>query len=143
MDGGRMVRDCGEGRGLHMGAEISVSGLDHIVLACADVEVTLHWYVETLGLEAVRVDEWRSGSVPFPSVRIDAGTIIDLIEGEASPGRLDHFCLVIDEIDLSQLAESDQLDVVGGPASRFGARGNGTSLYVRDPDGTVVELRHY
>jgi len=33
--------------------------------------------------------------------------------------------------------------VVEGPSPRFGARGMGTSLYVRDPDGTVVELRYY
>jgi catechol 2,3-dioxygenase-like lactoylglutathione lyase family enzyme len=126
-----------------MNSEISVSGLDHIVLACADVETTLDWYVDTLGLQPLRVGEWRSGSVPFPSVRVDRDTIIDLIEGDPTGGRLDHFCLVIDETDLAELAESGRFDVVDGPATRFGARGNGTSLYVRDPDGTTVELRHY
>ena len=45
--------------------------------------------------------------------------------------------------DLSELAASGEFDVVEGPARRFGARGDGTSLYVRDPDGLVVELRHY
>jgi len=38
---------------------------------------------------------------------------------------------------------SGRFDVVAGPATRYGAQGNGRSLYVRDPDGTVVELRYY
>lgn len=122
---------------------IEATGLDHIVLACADVETTLRWYVETLGLEPVRVDEWRSDEAPFPSVRVNAGTIIDLIHGDTADGRLDHICLVVNPIDLTELAASGRFDVVDGPATRYGARGNGTSLYVRDPDGLVVELRHY
>jgi catechol 2,3-dioxygenase-like lactoylglutathione lyase family enzyme len=126
-----------------MKTEISVSGLDHIVLACADVEVTLDWYVDMLGLEPLRVEEWRSGTVPFPSVRVDPGTIIDLIEGDNGGGRLDHFCLVIDATDLTELAASGRFEVIDGPATRYGARGNGTSLYIRDPDGATVELRHY
>lgn len=126
-----------------MTSDISISGLDHIVLACADVERTLSWYIDRLGLEPVRVDEWRAGTAPFPSVRVDPGTIIDLIQGDQGDGRLDHICFVLDPADLNELAASGDFDVVDGPATRFGARGNGTSLYVRDPDGLVVELRHY
>ncbi len=126
-----------------MGTTLHVTGLDHIVLVCSDVERTLAWYCDLLGLDPVRVDEWRRGDVPFPSVRVDAGTIIDLIAGEPVDGRLDHFCLVVDPTDLDEIAASGEFAVVDGPARRFGARGDGTSLYVRDPDGTVVELRHY
>lgn len=122
---------------------VTITGLDHIVLACGDVEVTLAWYRERLGLEAVRVDAWRRGEVPFPSVRVDDATIIDLIAGTPTDGRLDHFCLVVEPTDLAALAESGEFDVIEGPVRRFGARGDGTSLYVRDPDGAVVELRHY
>lgn len=123
--------------------EINVTGLDHIVLLCTDVERSLAWYTELLGLEPERVEEWRSGVAPFPSVRIDSSTIIDLFEGQSADGRLDHFCVVIEPVDLAALAASGDFDVVDGPGRRFGARGDGTSLYVRDPDGTVVELRHY
>lgn len=126
-----------------MTVQVSVTALDHVVLRCADVETTLAWYLHVLGLQPVRVQEWRRGEVPFPSVRVDPGTIIDLIEGPTTDGRLDHLCLVVDAIDLDALAASGEFDVVEGPATRYGARGNGTSLYVRDPDGTVVELRHY
>jgi catechol 2,3-dioxygenase-like lactoylglutathione lyase family enzyme len=120
-----------------------VTALDHLVLRCADVEATLRWYIDVLGLQPVRVQEWRRGEVPFPSVRVDPGTIIDLVHGPVVDGRLDHICLVVEPIDLDALAASGEFDVVEGPATRYGARGNGTSLYVRDPDGTVVELRHY
>ena len=126
-----------------MGTRLRVTGLDHIVLVCSDVERTLAWYCDLLGLDPVRVDEWRCGEAPFPSLRVDAGTIIDLIAGEPTDGRLDHFCLVVDPTDLDAIAASGEFTVVDGPGRRFGARGDGTSLYVRDPDGTVVELRHY
>jgi catechol 2,3-dioxygenase-like lactoylglutathione lyase family enzyme len=126
-----------------MATTLRVIGLDHIVLVCSDVERTLAWYCDLLGLESERVDEWRRGEVPFPSVRVDAGTIIDLIAGEPTDGRLDHFCLVVDPTDLDAIAASGEFTVVDGPARRSGARGDGTSLYVRDPDGAVVELRYY
>jgi catechol 2,3-dioxygenase-like lactoylglutathione lyase family enzyme len=122
---------------------VTVTGLDHLVLNCADIETTLSWYVDRLGLSPVRVDEWRDGSAPFPSVRVNEQTIIDLIAGDHGAGRLDHFCLVIAATDLHSLAASGQFDVLDGPSTRFGARGNGESLYVRDPDGTTVELRYY
>ena len=46
-------------------------------------------------------------------------------------------------MDLAALADSGRFEVVAGPGQRFGARGVGTSLYVLDPDGNTVELRHY
>lgn len=124
-------------------ASVRVTAFDHLVLRCADVEHTLAWYVDRLGLPTVRVEEWRRGEAPFPSVRISADTIVDLIAGPAEEGRLDHVCVVVEPVDLAELAASGDFDVVEGPARRFGARGDGTSLYVRDPDGLVVELRHY
>lgn len=125
---------------------ISVTELDHIVLVCHDVETTMAWYVDKLGLEPLRVDEWRAGSAPFPSLRVAAETIIDLFPASGSApesGRLDHYCLTIDPVDLDAVAASGMFDVVAGPATRWGARGDGQSLYVRDPEGVVVELRHY
>lgn len=124
-----------------------VVGLDHLVLRCADVDASLRFYVEELGLAPERVDEWRRGEAPFPSVRIDSTTIIDLFGGDADVAdrsqNLDHFCLVVDGVDLGELAASGRFEVVDGPGPRWGAQGTGTSLYVKDPDGTVVELRTY
>jgi catechol 2,3-dioxygenase-like lactoylglutathione lyase family enzyme len=133
-----------------MGALIEPVGFDHVVLRCADVEVTLAWYL-SLGLSPVRVDEWRQGDAPFPSVRVSADSIIDLVRhdperaGVPSPidGRLDHLCIAVAPTDLQALAQSGALTVLEGPVQRFGARGVATSLYVRDPDGVTVEIRHY
>ena len=120
-----------------------VSGFDHVVLLVADVERTLGWYRDVLGLRAERVEEWKEGRVPFPSVRVDEGTIIDLVRGERDGRNVDHICLVIEPTDMDDLASSGRFDVVEGPVQRWGARGTATSVYVRDPDGNVVELRHY
>ena len=121
-------------------------GFDHLVLKVADVERTLAWYTERLGLAGERVDEWRRGEVLFPSVRVDATTLIDLLAGAPTGTNVDHLCLVLHaDADLDGLAASGDFDVVGaGPADGlYGAQGYARSLYVRDPDGTVVELRTY
>jgi len=120
-----------------------VVGVDHVVLKVADVEKSLGFYQETLGLEPVRLDEWRRGEVPFPSVRVDDSFIIDLFPGAPTGANLDHFCLVVEPTDLDALAASGRFEVVNGPGRRFGARGDGLSLYVKDPDGNTVELRCY
>ena len=122
---------------------VHVTGLDHLVLNVADTERSLAFYLGELGLSPVRVDEWRRGEVFFASVRLDDTTIIDLLEVAPDGRNVDHLCLVIEEQDLQELADSGRFDVMDGPDQRFGAQGDGTSLYVRDPDGNVVELRHY
>lgn len=125
--------------------------LDHVVLRCNDVDTTLAWYTDVLGLAGDRVDEWRRGEVVFPSVRINVGTLIDLIPAEWAPpgqhldggGHLDHLCLTLDPFDADELVASGRFRVQEGPVARYGARGMATSVYVLDPDDTVVELRHY
>lgn len=124
--------------------QVHVQGFDHLVLRCGDIETTLAWYLEALGLEPVRVEEWRRGEAPFPSVRISPTAIIDLVGGgDGTDGRLDHLCIVLEPTDLEALAAARGLDIVEGPVPRYGAQGDGTSIYVRDPDGCLVELRHY
>jgi catechol 2,3-dioxygenase-like lactoylglutathione lyase family enzyme len=144
---------------------MKVVGMDHIVLRVADVERSLAWYRDELGLQPERVDEWRDGKILFPSVRVDATTVIDLLaapRGDGEPNRdsinrdsinrdsinrdsinMDHVCLVIEPEDLDALAASGRFDVVAGPSRLWGAQGDGTGLYVHDPDGNLVELRHY
>ena len=76
-------------------------------------------------------------------MRVDEYTIIDLLAAPRTGENADHVCLVVDPVDLDAVKASGRFEVVDGPATRFGARGNGTSLYVQDPDGNTVELRHY
>ncbi|MFI6331360.1 VOC family protein [Micromonospora chersina] len=122
---------------------VRVTGFDHLVLAVTDVERSLSFYCDTLGLAPVRVDRWRAGEVPFPSVRVNADTIIDLVCGEPDGSNVDHFCLVVEPLDWAEVVESGVFTVLTGPVPRFGARGTATSIYVRDPDGNTVELRWY
>lgn len=126
-----------------MGERVKVVGIDHIVLNVADIEASLAFYCDLLGMEAVRLEEWRAKKCRFPSVRVSADTIIDLAPGTRSGENLDHFCLIIEPADLEALVASGDFDVSGGVGSRYGAKGNGNSFYVRDPDGNRIELRYY
>jgi catechol 2,3-dioxygenase-like lactoylglutathione lyase family enzyme len=123
---------------------VEVIGFDHVVFKVADTRRAVAWYHDRLGLEVLRLDEWERGEVLFVSVRIDATTIIDLLEVAPSGSNVDHVCVVVAPgTDLAAVAASGAFDVLDGPAVRWGAQGDGTSLYVRDPDGNVIELRAY
>jgi catechol 2,3-dioxygenase-like lactoylglutathione lyase family enzyme len=123
---------------------VKVTGLDHIVLMVADVERSAAWYHDKLGMELMRMEEWRRGEVPFPSLRLGPATILDLFAGERTGENLNHFAVVVDA-DLSEVLASGEFEVVGedAPAERFGAQGQGLAIYVADPDGNTVELRTY
>jgi catechol 2,3-dioxygenase-like lactoylglutathione lyase family enzyme len=123
--------------------KLTVVGLDHLVINSTDVERSLAFYCDRLGLQPERVAEWRQGVVPFPSVRVNDSTIIDLLATDRTGENFNHFCLTVEPADFEAVKAEAELDVVEGPAVRFGARGNGTSLYIRDPDANVVELRYY
>jgi catechol 2,3-dioxygenase-like lactoylglutathione lyase family enzyme len=122
---------------------VHVVGFDHVVLNVADVERTLSFYCDRLGLTGERVDEWRVGKAPFPSARVNATTVIDFVAAPRTGENANHICLVIEPTDLDALKAVGELDVVEGPATRWGAQGYATSLYIRDPDGNTVELRYY
>ena len=123
--------------------EIRVTALDHVVLNVADVERSLAFYVDELGLEPIHVEEWRKGERFFPSVRVSADTILDILAAPRTGDNVDHVCLVVEPMDFDALIASGRFTVEEGPATRFGARGDGTSIYFRDPDGNLVELRYY
>jgi len=120
-----------------------IHALDHIVLNVADVERSLAWYIDLVGMAPVRVDEWRRGEAFFPSVRINESTIIDLVGLERSGANMDHLCVVVDPSDVDAIVKDERFTVIEGPDIRYGARGNGRSVYVKDPDGNTVEFRSY
>jgi catechol 2,3-dioxygenase-like lactoylglutathione lyase family enzyme len=122
---------------------VQVTGMDHVVLVVSDVERSVAWYRDVLGIPTERLDEWRREEVLFPSLRLDPTTLIDLLPGAPDGRNVDHIALTVEDVDLEELAASGRFDVVAGPADLFGARGQGIGLYVRDPDGHVIELRTY
>lgn len=130
--------------------KLGIVSLDHFVLNVGDVERSLDFYAGILGLKPMRVEEFRRGDVSFPSLRVDANTIIDLFPptmhgGAASGSNVNHICFVT-ERDLGDVAAELQargVAIVDRMERNFGARGYATSIYVKDPDGNVLEIRAY
>lgn len=120
-----------------------VVDFDHLVLNVADVERSLAFYTGPLGLEPMRVEEWRAGKLPFPSVRVNERTILDLVSKPRGEANVDHFCLVVEPLDWQEVIDAGTFTVLEGPVGRSGARGDATSIYVADPDGNTIELRWY
>jgi catechol 2,3-dioxygenase-like lactoylglutathione lyase family enzyme len=134
--------------------------LDHVVLWVADPVAAAGFYERMLGLKPLRVAEFTAGEVSFPSVRVNEETILDLAPHTlaermpALPGSADsaghpvnHICLSLpsDAFDAlrARLAEhAVPMTEIGRDS--FGARGKAPrNFYFRDPDGNVVEARHY
>jgi catechol 2,3-dioxygenase-like lactoylglutathione lyase family enzyme len=129
---------------------IHIAGFDHIVLRVRDKAAMLAFYEGVLGLSVDR-DRPQLGLT-----HIRAGTqMIDLVTldgplgklGGAGPGvearNLDHFALAVRPFDeaaiRAHLADKGVPIVEEGP--RYGADGDGFSLYIRDPEGNTVELK--
>lgn len=136
--------------------------IDHVVLWVDDAKVALAFYTSVVGLAGVRADEFAAGSAPFPSVRVSEGSILDLMPAIAAPfaahftgetkptaaGKpINHVCIAMDRSELDALAA--RLASGGVPTHRvgersFGARGSSEHwFYFQDPDGNVIEARHY
>ncbi len=102
-----------------------------------------------------RIDEYRAGKVPFPSVRLNADTIIDLFPKKmwqktdrVGEGRqnLNHFCIALTKgswLELWEQLQANEVPIEEGPVPRWGAHGTGTSIYFRDPEGNLIEARYY
>jgi catechol 2,3-dioxygenase-like lactoylglutathione lyase family enzyme len=122
---------------------VKAVALDHVVLEVADVDRALQFYVDVLGLTPERVDAYRRGDVGFPSVRLGP-LLIDLFVSDAPGPGPNHLCVEVDVPPDAMLAALDQAGIAhGAVAHRWGAKGDGLSVYVHDPDGHQVEVRTY
>ncbi len=129
---------------------ITIRDIDHVVLRVTDLERMIAFYRDVLGCEVA----WRRPELGL--VHLRAGrAMIDLVPvdgplgraGGAAPGpegrNMDHVCLRVEPFD--QAAIVAHLEAhgarVGEIRPRFGAEGEGVSIYVSDPEGNVVELK--
>jgi glyoxylase I family protein len=129
---------------------LTIKHLDHIVLRVIDLETMMRFYTEVLGCSVEKVQ------ADLGLYQLRAGTaLIDLVpvdgplgrKGGSAPGKegrnLDHFCLRVEPFDADAIAA--HLRAHGAEpapvASRYGAEGQGPSIYVDDPEGNVVELK--
>lgn len=126
-----------------MGIPLTVAELDHVVLRCRDQDRMLDFYTRVLGLN----EERRIAQIGLIQLRAGA-SMIDLVPAAEprieSGTNVDHFCLGIESDDLRSAMNylrMNSVEVLGEPASRYGARGMGSSIYVRDPEGNVIELK--
>ncbi len=124
------------------------AAIDHIALNVGDVDRSLAFYHEALGLNVERLAEFRARQVGFPSVRVTAQTVIDLMPGgavqQADRHPLNHFALTLATNELAALRErlvEHEVEIVEEPRPRWGAQGGEPSMKVRDPDGNIVELK--
>lgn len=127
-----------------------IGHIDHVVLRVRDAERAVRFYCEVLGCREERRVE------PLGLVQLRAGaSLIDLVGvdsplgqlGGAAPGdagrNVEHFCLSIEPFDEASLRSHLRAHAVEASdvAPRYGSGGMGPSLYIRDPDGNVVELK--
>lgn len=129
---------------------IRVREIDHLVLRVVDLERMLGFYCGVLGcsIERRRDDlglvQLRAGSSLIDLVPVDGQLGA---QGGAAPGRegrnLDHFCLRIRHFDETAIcAFLEQRGVaIGAIGTRYGAEGDGPSIYLEDPEGNTVELK--
>lgn len=128
---------------------LNITELDHIAINVTDIDESLRFYSETLGLRVERLSEFRDNNVTFPSIRITAGTIIDLfppaVHRSTGGQNVNHIALHVDEQaeSIKRFLHERHIAVVQHATNNFGARGQAESFYVHDPDGNIVELRTY
>jgi len=134
--------------------------LDHVVLWTDDPLRAVDFYDRVVGLTPVRLDEFRAGTAPFPSVRISASAILDLMARVAAPvvdamagsdasagHRTNHVCLAMSEADFTALRArlaANDIAISTVMQQSFGAQGLAPeAFYFRDLDGNVLEARYY
>ena len=130
---------------------IEIKGLDHLVLRTTQVNEMCAFYCDVLGCTIERETEpevgltqLRAGNALIDLVRI--GSQLGDIGGgvpTATENNLDHFCLQLKHTDEETIAAHLTAHGIkfGKFAERYGAQGNGQSIYIRDPDRNSVELR--
>lgn len=132
----------------------NIINLDHIVLNVIDIEKVLDFYSKILRLQPERLEEFKKGLVKFPSLRINSSTVIDLFppsmhkntNPQMTNNELNHFCLVIEKKDFQDFIDnlaSNKIPIESRSSQNWGALGVGTSIYFRDPENRLIEVRYY
>lgn len=126
---------------------VKVSGLDHLVLTVADLSATVAFYTDVLGMEMQRfraADGSNRWALRFGVQKINLHQVGHEFEPKArlaTPGSAD-LCFLSEEPLADWLAHfaAQGIEVEDGPVPRSGATGPITSLYLRDPDGNLIEV---
>jgi catechol 2,3-dioxygenase-like lactoylglutathione lyase family enzyme len=123
-----------------------IDRLDHLVLTVRDIGATCEFYSRVLGMQVVTFGEGRK-ALQFGQQKInlhESGKEFDPKAARPTPGSGD-LCLIT-EVPLPQAIEhirSCGVEIVEGPVGRTGAVGPIESIYIRDPDGNLIEVSNY
>ncbi|TSD83487.1 VOC family protein [Mycobacterium sp. KBS0706] len=125
---------------------MKISCVDHFVLTVADIDETCRFYGTALGMEIITFGEGRK-ALGFGRNKINLHQKGKEFEPKASrpiPGAGD-FCLITEEPIERVVAhlKASGVAIEDGPVARTGATGPITSVYIRDPDGNLVEISNY
>ena len=118
---------------------LTICGIDHVVLRVRDMDRMRKFYCEVLGAQHVA---YRP-AFGMSHLRVGAA-MIDLVERTPPNGcNMDHLCLRVEPFDQEAIvAHLKQHGVaVGDIRKRYGAEGNGISIYLADPEGNTIELK--
>jgi catechol 2,3-dioxygenase-like lactoylglutathione lyase family enzyme len=125
---------------------VRIDRIDHFVLTVGDIDRTIAFYVGVLGMTE---STFRSGrrALTFGSSKINLHQRGREHEPKAlvpTPGSAD-VCLIVAEPLDAVVAEltATGIAIEEGPVERTGAQGPITSVYIRDPDGNLIELSNY
>jgi catechol 2,3-dioxygenase-like lactoylglutathione lyase family enzyme len=130
----------------HNSATITIDRIDHLVLTVADIERTLAFYADVLGMTPVSFGEGRR-ALAFGDQKLNlhqAGREIDPKAAKPTPGSAD-LCFITVTPLTAVVAHLERLGILieVGPVEKAGAIGSIHSVYIRDPDGNLVEISVY
>jgi catechol 2,3-dioxygenase-like lactoylglutathione lyase family enzyme len=124
---------------------ITMDSLDHLVLTVANIEITVDFYTEVLGLEYIAVDGRKALTFGEQMIKLQQrGHEVNPKAGHPTAGSGD-FCFItsIPLDDVIRHLNDQKVRIEEGPIERNGAMGKMRSIYVRDPDKNLVEISNY
>ncbi len=127
----------------------TVDRLDHLVLHCADVDITANWYQRVLGMDREEFGENDRTALKFGGQKINLRPVDASVRNWITSDRVVSGCA--DLCFITAVRPEDVIDhlrncgivPVQGPVPKTGALGPMTSVYCRDPDGNLIEIASY
>ncbi|MFS1420393.1 VOC family protein [Vibrio splendidus] len=125
---------------------LEISHLDHLVLTVKDIEITVDFYQRVLGMKPIQFGEGRV-ALSFGNQKINLHQLGNEFEPKAKrvqAGSAD-LCFVTNTpiVEVVEHIQAQGVVIEEGPVPRTGAKGKIVSVYIRDPDGNLIEISNY